>query len=91
MAKDRKCCVCTKEYDQKEKIRAYGKTSVVCLLNVCSAYCYTMRNGALSPKIDWNDGSILAMLDLFGKDVVSNPNMKNIKEWLEDYKIKING
>ena len=50
-----------------------------------------MRNGALSPKIDWNDGSILAMLDLFGKDVVSNPNMKNIKEWLEDYKIKING
>lgn len=91
MAKDRKCPVCDKEFDQKETARIYGKTSLVCLIGVCSAKCYTERNGSLPKKIDWNDEKIMIMLDVFGKDVVSDPNMENIKEWLEDYKSKING
>ena len=104
MAKDRKCPVCEKEFDQKETARIYGKNSLVCLIGVCSSRCYTERNGipsswgtgdlssvVKSSKIDWNDETIMSMLDVFGKDVVSDPNMKNIKEWLEDYKNKING
>ena len=91
MAKDTKCPICERDFDKKETARIYGKDSIVCHIGVCSAKCYTERNGVLAKKITWNDETIISMLDVFGKDVVTDPNMKNIKEWLEDYKNKING
>lgn len=85
MTKDKKCRVCDKEYDQKEKNRVYGKDSIISLLDVCSAKCYTDRNGSIEKKITWNDDSLELLLKDFAKDIPVNIN---VKEWLKNYKIK---